>query len=80
MYAILLLNGCFFRQCMLLFWGDIMAKRHCYYLTKEQVERLQKLALSKNYRAKTGPGIKRGSVSKMLQALADGELTLVKLG
>ena len=54
--------------------------RQSFYLTTEHLKALKKLAKTKGYVVPRGKGTGEGSVSKLLQALADGELTLVKLG
>ena len=56
-----------------------MGKR-TYYLSDEQHEVLKAMAKEKGYIVKRGNGAGGGCVGKLLQALADGELTATKLG
>lgn len=56
-----------------------MKEKWTYYLTSEQAKRLERLAQDKDYIVLRGQHIGKGSVSKLLQALADGELTAIKI-
>ena len=53
--------------------------RHIY-ITPEQAARLKEIAKKKKYIVERGPHKGEGSVSKLMQALADGELTAIRLG
>ena len=50
-----------------------------FYLTADQLAALRGLAKKKGYTVKRGPRSGEGNVSKMLQAIAAGDVTLVKL-
>jgi hypothetical protein len=54
--------------------------KRTYYLTEEQDKKLKAMALAKGYIVLRGKGAGGGCVGKLLQALADGELTAIKLG
>jgi hypothetical protein len=57
-----------------------MLVKQTYYLTREQVVVLKDIAYKKGYIVKRGPYTGEGCVSKLLQALADGQLAAIKLG
>ena len=50
------------------------------YLTKEQAEKLKGIARKKGYVVKRGPHAGEGSIGKLNQAIAEGKVTVVKLG
>ena len=50
-----------------------------FYLTADQLAALRGLAKKKGYTVKRGPRSGEGNVSRMLQAIAAGDVTLVKL-
>ena len=52
--------------------------RHAYYLTQLEAEALKMVALKHDYKVDRGPHTGEGSISKLLQALARGEITLAK--
>ena len=56
-----------------------MAKTRTYYLSDKQAEVLKSIAKGKGYIVQRGPGAGQGSVGKLLQALANGDLIAVKL-
>lgn len=55
-------------------------KHQSIYLSTEQSKKLQEIARSKGYICQRGAHIGEGSISLLMQALADGELTAIRLG
>ena len=55
-----------------------MKKITCYVEFLQEVK-LKKIASAKGCRARRGRYAGRGSISKLLQAIAEGELTVVRL-
>ena len=56
-----------------------MTKTRTYYLSDKQSESLKNMAKGKGCIVQRGPGAGQGSVDKLMQALADGRLIVVKL-
>ena len=55
-----------------------MTQEHKYYITQLQAETLKILALKHDLIVSRGPHTGEGSITKLLHALADGRLKLVK--
>jgi len=50
------------------------------YITPGEGERLKEIAKAKGYVVDRGPHRGEGSISKLLKALAEGEVTAIRLG
>ena len=58
----------------------IVLEKRSVYLKPEQRGAIRKLALAKGCVVRRGPRSGQGSIGKLLQQIAEGKLTVVRLG